>query len=148
MKAFMDLMFIVNAFCLTIENEGIEMKILKGKTVIAENVEVVEGFFHKMRGLMLRGSLPRGTALLMVFGNPGKHGIWMPLMRFSIDIVFLDSHKRIVGLHERVRPVSFRKGTWKIYYPDRPAKYAIELRAGEIKRKGIAAGDLLLFQED
>jgi len=121
------------------------MKILKGKTVIAENVEVAEGFFHKMRGLMLRGSLPRGTCLLMIFGKPGKHGIWMPLMRFPIDIVFLDSRKRVAGLHERVRPISFRKKTWRVYYPERPAKYVVELHAGEIKRKKIAAGDLLLL---
>jgi uncharacterized membrane protein (UPF0127 family) len=123
------------------------MKILKGKTVIAENVEVAEGFFHKIRGLMLRKSLPRGTCLLMIFEKPGKHGIWMPLMRFSIDIVFLDSRKHIVGLHERVKPVSFRRKTWRVYYPDKPAKYVIELPAGTVKRKKIAAGNMLLFQE-
>jgi len=122
------------------------MKILKGKTVIAENVEVAEGFFHKMRGLMLRGSLPRNSCLLMIFEKPEKHGIWMPLMRFSIDIVFLDSQKRVVGLHERVKPVSFWKKTWRVYYPEKHAKYAIELPAGTIKRKGIAAGNLLQFQ--
>lgn len=123
------------------------MKLLKGKIVIAENVEVAEGFFHKMRGLMLRGSLPRDSALLMVFQKPGKHGIWMPLMRFPIDIVFLDSHKRVVGLHERAKPVSFRKRTWRVYYPEKPAKYTIELSAGTVKRKNIAAGEVLQFQE-
>jgi uncharacterized membrane protein (UPF0127 family) len=111
-------------------------------------VEVAEGFFHKTRGLMLRGSLPRNSALMMIFEKTGKHGIWMPLMRFSLDIVFLDSQKRVVGLHEKVKPVSFRKKTWKVYYPEKPAKYAIELPIGEIKRKGIAAGNLLHFQED
>jgi len=34
-----------------------------------------------------------------------------------------------------------------VYYPEKPAKYVIELPAGTIKRKKIAAGDLLLFQE-
>ena len=109
-------------------------------------MEVAEGFFHKMRGLMLRKNLPRDSALVMIFEKPGKHGIWMPLMRFSLDIVFLDSQKRVVGLHERVKPVSFRKKTWKVYYPEKPAKYAIEFPAGTVKRKRIAAGNLLLFQ--
>jgi uncharacterized membrane protein (UPF0127 family) len=121
------------------------MRILKGKTVIAENVEVAEGFFHKMRGLMLRGSLPRGSGLLMIFSKPGKHGIWMPLMRFAIDIIFLDSRKRVVGLHERARPVSFRKRTWRVYYPDKPAKYVIELAAGEIRKTGIKDEDRFTF---
>lgn len=124
------------------------MKILKGRKVIAENVEVAESAFQKARGLMLRKTLPAGTALLMFFGKPGKHGIWMPLMRFPIDIVFLDSRKRVVGLHSRARPISFRRRTWRVYYPERPARYAIELPAGEIKRKRIQPGDRLVFQGD
>ncbi len=67
-------------------------------------------------------------------------------MRFPIDIIFLDSRKRVAGLHSRARPISFRKRTWRVYYPEKPARYVIELRAGEIKRKKIAAGDLLLLQ--
>jgi uncharacterized membrane protein (UPF0127 family) len=122
------------------------VKILKGRTVIAENVEVAESGFHKARGLMLRGSLHRNSALLMVFDKPGKHGIWMPLMRFPIDIVFLDSRKRVAGLHSRAKPISFRKSTWRIYYPEKPAKYVIELPAGQIKRKNIRPGDRLVFQ--
>ena len=123
-----------------------EMKILKGKTVIAEKAEMAESFYQKGKGLMLRKSLPRNSALLMIFDKPGKHGIWMPFMRFPIDIVFLDSRKRVVGLHERARPISFRKKTWKVYYPEKPAKYIIELPAGTVKRKGIAARDVLLFE--
>lgn len=122
------------------------MKILKGRTVIAEDVEIAESFGSKMLGLMFRGKLPHNSALLMVFGKPGNHGIWMPFMRFPIDIIFLDSRKRVVGLHERARPISFRKRTWRIYYPDKPAKYVIEMAAGTVKRKNIAAGDLLLFE--
>ena len=124
------------------------MKILdrKGK-VIAEKVELAQSFFQKTKGLMLRKSLPRNSALLMIFDKPGKHGIWMPLMRFSIDIVFLDSRKRVVGIHERVRPLSFRKKTWRVYYPEKPTKYVIELAAGTVRRKGIAAGEMLLFRE-
>jgi uncharacterized membrane protein (UPF0127 family) len=111
-------------------------------------VEVAESFSSKAFGLMFRKKLSRDSALLMVFEKPGKHSIWMPFMRFPIDIVFLDSRKRAVGLHERARPISFRKGTWRVYYPDKPAKYVIEMAAGMVKRKRIAEGDLLHFQGD
>jgi len=134
----------MNAFELT---TGECVKILKCKTVIAENVEVAEGFFHRTRGLMLRKNLPAGSALLMIFEKPGNHGIWMPLMRFSIDIVFLDSRKRVVGLHSHARPLSFRRRTWKVYYPDKPAKYVIEMAAGMVKRKRIRLGNRIVFQE-
>jgi uncharacterized membrane protein (UPF0127 family) len=95
---------------------------------------------------MLRKRLPRNSALVMVFEKPGKHGIWMPLMRFPIDIVFLDSRRRVVGLHERAKPVSFRRKTWHVYYPEKPAKYAMELAAGEMKRKKIRPGCRMDFQ--
>jgi len=124
------------------------MKILKGRIVIAEKAEVADSFGGKTLGLMFRKKLPRNGALLMVFNKPGKHGIWMPFMRFRIDVVFLDSHRRVVGLHERVRPISLRKGnTWKVYYPDKPAKYVIELPAGTVKRKKLQPGNHLEFQE-
>jgi uncharacterized membrane protein (UPF0127 family) len=122
------------------------MKIFKGRKVIAENVEVAESGLYKARGLMLCGSLPKNSALLMIFGKPGKHGIWMPLMRFPIDIVFLDTRKRVVGLHSRAKPISFRRKTWRIYYPEKPAKYAIELPAGQIKRKKLRPKDRMVFQ--
>ncbi len=122
------------------------MRILKGKTVIAENVEVAESFASKTLGLMFRKSLPRNSAMLFIFDKPGRHGIWMPFMRFPIDIVFLDSRKRVVGLHSWVRPISFRNGkTWKVYYSDKPAKYAIELAAGQVKRKMLQPGERLKF---
>jgi uncharacterized membrane protein (UPF0127 family) len=121
------------------------MKILKGRTVIAKNVEVAESFSSKTLGLMFRKGLPRNGGLLMVFGKPGNHGIWMPFMRFRIDVIFLNSQKRVVGIHEHVKPISFRKGTWKVYYPERPAKYVIEMAAGSVKRKGITLGRTLIF---
>ena len=127
-------------------SELVRVKILKGKTEIAENVEVAESFVSKTLGLMFRKSLPRNGAMLFIFDNAGKHGIWMPCMRFRIDVVFLDSRKRVVGLHERVRPISFRKRTWKVYYPDKPARYVIELPQGTVKRKGIRHGDRMGFQ--
>ena len=106
---------------------------------------MADSFFSKSKGLMLRKSLPRNSALLMIFEKPGKHGIWMPLMRFPIDVVFLDSRKRVIGLHERIRPLSFHKSTWRVYYPEKPAKYVIELPAGQIKRKRIQPGQRLIF---
>jgi len=122
------------------------MKILNSKgKVISERVEIAQSFFSKSKGLMLRKRLPHNSALLMIFDKPGKHGIWMPLMRFSIDIVFLDSRKRVVGIHERVRPLSFRKKTWKVYYPEKPARYVIELPAGTVRRKGMRLGEVLVF---
>jgi uncharacterized membrane protein (UPF0127 family) len=94
--------------------------------------------WRKALGLMFRGSLGEGEGLLLDFGQEGRFGIWMLFMRFPIDVVFLDKEWRVVGLHKRARPFApWRPGTWKVYYPESKARYALEIRAGAVERVGI-----------
>jgi uncharacterized membrane protein (UPF0127 family) len=56
-------------------------------------------------------------------------------MRFPIDVVFLDRGLVVVGIADRVEP-------WRAA-GRRGAKAALELRAGEAARRGLAVGDQL-----
>lgn len=56
-------------------------------------------------------------------------------MRFSIDIYWLDSRKKIIGVRKRLMPFSLAA-------PARPAKYILEAPAGKLKLK---AGEKLNF---
>ena len=125
----------------------IAMKILNStkRTVIAEETERSESFWGKALGLMFRKELPREKAFVMVFEKDGNPGIWMPFMRFAIDVIFLDSKKRVVGIHENVRPMGFNPKTWKVYYPDKPAKYIIETNSGEVKKSHTELGNSIEF---
>lgn len=123
------------------------MKILNSTkgTVIADRVEIAESAWKKMKGLMLRNSLGEGSALLMVFSGESQRGIWMPFMRFPIDVIFLDSRKRVVTLHSDVMPMTKNPRTWKIYRSASPAKYIIEANTGTIKKSRTELGDILSF---
>lgn len=124
------------------------MKMIKNRakgTVLARRIELAKGLLKKGIGLMFRGEIEDGCCLLMEFSGEGSYGIWMFGMRFSIDLVFLDSEKKVVGIFENVRPLGLNPCTWKIYRPKRPAKWILELKAGTVKRTRTAPRDRLVF---
>jgi uncharacterized membrane protein (UPF0127 family) len=119
---------------------------LTRKAALAMEVETARSFFSKALGLMFRSGLPDGRGMLFPFSGEGRVGIWMLFMRFPIDLVYVNSAKRVVGIFERVRPVNWRPGTWKVYYPPVPARYVLEVASGTVKRTGTEIGDVLEFQ--
>jgi uncharacterized membrane protein (UPF0127 family) len=85
----------------------------------------------RMRGLLGHESLPAGEGLLLT-PAPSVH---TALMRFSIDVIFLDKELRVVKLVERLVP-------WRTASARR-ARAALELAAGEAARRGVSVGDIL-----
>ena len=116
---------------------------LTKKNIVSMTTERAESSAQKAKGLMFRKSMPEEHALLMEFGSEGKHGIWMLCMRFPIDIVYLDRNKKVISIVENARPVSINPFTWKIFHPERPARYVVELPAGKSFQKRIEKGDVL-----
>lgn len=112
------------------------------KKAVAERVEMAQGFWKKMIGLMFRKGLGEKSCFLMEFPDEGFHGIWMPFMRFPIDIIFLDSEKRVVGVSADARPLGLSPSTWRVYYPEKPAKWVLELVAGKAGDTGTRMRDV------
>lgn len=92
-------------------------------------------------GLGGRKSLPQSEGMLFVFDEPGVQCFWMKDMRFSIDIVWLSSEKRVVHVEPAVSPSTFPQ----TYCPDTLAQYVIELNSGEAAKSAIRIGDQLRF---
>ena len=113
--------------------------------ILVSKIEKAESFFAKAKGLMFRSEFPKDSGMLFTFDNEGFVGIWMLFMRFPIDMVYLDSEKRIVGIYENIIPVSMNPKTWKVYYPEIPAKYILELNSGLVKESKTEIGDILDF---
>jgi hypothetical protein len=99
--------------------------------IVCERVLVADQPMHRMPGLISRHMLPAGEGLL-VMPAPSIHTAFM---RFPIDVIFLDRELRVVKLVERLRP-------WRVAAA-RGASAALELAAGEVARRAIAAGDVL-----
>jgi len=123
------------------------MKIINrnSKKTVASEVEVAKSPWAKTKGLMFREGIGEDSCLLMDFENEGPHSIWMFCMKFRIDVIFLDGNRRVTDIFEKVKPVSFNPGTWKVYGPSKNVKYILELKSGKIRKTGTKIGDVLSF---
>jgi uncharacterized membrane protein (UPF0127 family) len=68
----------------------------------------------------------------------------MPDMNFPLDIVWIDSDKKIVKIEINCKPCNGTHNC-KNYSSVYPIKYAIELNAGDASRIGLSVGMKLSF---
>jgi hypothetical protein len=88
-------------------------------------------------GLMGRRTLPEGGALLI---TPCS-SVQTSLMRFAIDVVFLDRVGQVVKVVKGLKPYRAALG-------GRGAHSALELPAGAAAEHGIAVGDRLVWEDE
>ncbi|MFP4174329.1 MAG: DUF192 domain-containing protein [Halobacteriales archaeon] len=103
--------------------------------LIADDVYLADGFVSRAVGLMFRGSVPDGYALVFEFGRERRVGLHTVFVRFPIDAVFLDADDRVVSV-SRLRP-------WSGYASER-AVSVVELPAGAAD--GVEEGDTLVLE--
>jgi uncharacterized membrane protein (UPF0127 family) len=93
---------------------------------------VANSFATRFRGMMGAAQLAPGAGLLL----PGTSSVHTHFMRFPIDVVFLDSDRRIVSITRAVRPWRFAAA--------KSADSVLELAAGECDRLGLTVGAALI----
>ena len=96
---------------------------------------VAGSFAARLRGLMGVADLPAGQGVLF----RGTSSVHTHFMRFPIDVVFLDSERRIVSIRPAVRPWRFARA--------KAADSVLELAAGECDRLGLTVGTALIEGE-
>ena len=95
----------------------------------------------RRKGLGGRDGLSGDQAMLFIFDNPARYGIWMKDMRFPIDIFWVDEMMRIVFIKESVLPSTYPE----VFRPVLPVKYVLETGAGFAKRNRVKIGDEISF---
>lgn len=118
-------------------------EIWKDGKVVFKDVEIASSYKERMKGLSGRKSIGCG-GLLFVFNGEGRHSIWMPNMKFPIDIIYISKGKEVVDVKHEALPISADPRTWKIFRPGEKAKYILEVPAKCAKDR-IRIGDLLQF---
>ncbi len=112
--------------------------VVKGKTYI---VDVSDTAYTKMKGLSGRESLSQNHGMIFMFENEDKHGFWMKDMNFSIDIIWIDKNFVVNHIEKDVSPQTYPK----VFYPDAPSLYVLELASGQADLLGLKVGDTVDF---
>ena len=92
-------------------------------------------------GLGKRSSLPEDQGMLFAFDTAATQCFWMKDMHFPLDIIWVSSDKKVDYIMNAVSPTTYPH----VFCPKIPAKYVIELNAGQAKRASIHTGGVLEF---
>lgn len=111
---------------------------------ICIKAEIADSAAARERGLMFRQGLKQDQGMLFIFKEQEIHIFWMTNMRFPLDIIWIDTDKRIVDIKESVPPCRQACGN---IIPLAEAKYVLEVNAGFVNKNGIKVGDILIFQD-
>jgi len=104
-------------------------------------VEVADTAEKRRLGLMYRNDLRTDEGMLFVFPKERNQSFWMKNTPLSLDIIFMDARRRVVGIIHDTVPFSTRSVSVGV-----PSQYVLEVRAGLARRNRIVAGDVARFE--
>ncbi len=111
---------------------------LQGKDTVYA-LEIADSEEERIRGLSGWERLAENTGMLFVFDPPEQACMWMKSMHFSIDMLWLDTAKKIIDMSADVSPQTFPK----LFCATKPASYVLELPSGTIAGQSFAVGQTL-----
>lgn len=129
----------------TFTKEG-ELTLKKAATdsVVAQlEIEFAESEYETQTGLMYRKSMLPNRAMLFIFEDETRRSFYMKNTEFALDIIYINSELKIVSIQKNAKP--FDKSSLP---SEAPAKYVLEVNAGQSDQWGIEAGDVIQFSKN
>ncbi|MGH2452310.1 MAG: DUF192 domain-containing protein [bacterium] len=124
--------------------KGTLVLLASGRRVVLQ-VEVAATPEARSRGLMNRERLPDNAGMLFIFEEQHRWGFWMKNTLIPLSIAFIDRHWRVVDIQDMAVAPNPREGPFTIYESRAPALYALEVRQGLFKQRGIGVGARVVF---
>lgn len=107
-------------------------------------VEIADDDAERARGLMFRDQMARDRGMLFLHDREEPLAYWMKNTRIPLDILYFNGSRELVSQQRDVPACS--AGDRCPPYPSRaPARYVLELNAGEAERIGLQDGAVLTF---
>lgn len=89
------------------------------------DIEIADTDYDRQLGLMKRISMEEKQGMLFIFPAEEKQSFWMRNTLISLDMIFINSNKKIVTIHKNTKVLSDQS------YPSAaPAQYVLEVNAG------------------
>jgi uncharacterized membrane protein (UPF0127 family) len=102
--------------------------------------EVVASDAARAKGLMFRKEVADGEGMLFVFEEEKEHPFWMKNTLVSLDMIWVDSSRAIVGIVRETKPLSEESVTVGV-----KSRFVIEVPAGWCTRNGVHRGQKVSF---
>ena len=109
-------------------------------------VELADDDAERARGLMFRDELASGSGMIFVHDREEPQAYWMKNTKIPLDILYFDNARKLVAQQRDVPPCS--AGDACPPYPSNaPARYVLELNAGEAAKLKLENGAELRFSD-
>jgi len=106
-----------------------------GTTTRTFRLEIASTEPEREKGLMFRKEMKSHRGMLFIFPAESVQSFWMKNTYLSLDMVFVNSARRVVGILENVPVLNEAPRTVGV-----PSQYVVELVAGAAKDQGITVG--------
>ncbi|MFT4247213.1 MAG: DUF192 domain-containing protein [Pseudomonas sp.] len=110
-------------------------------------VELAQDDATRARGLMFRDAMAADHGMLFIHDYTEPQAYWMKNTRIALDILYFDEQRRLVAQQRDVPPCSAGDAC-QSYPSGKPARYVLELNAGQAERLGLRNGAALSFGPD
>lgn len=114
----------------------------EGKPPVQYALEIADTPTKRAKGLMFRKSLGAKGGMIFLSNEDTVQKFWMENTFVSLDMIFIDRDKRVVGVLESVPILNTEPR-----FVDVPSRYVIELPAGSARRDEIHVGTVVQFPD-
>lgn len=117
------------------------LTITRGEPVpVVVNVEIADTEEERAQGLMYRESLENYSGMLFVFEEEANNAFWMKNTSISLDLIFVDSGKKIVDVIENAQPCT-EGHICPTLRPQVKYMYCLEVNGGFVEENRIGEGN-------
>jgi uncharacterized membrane protein (UPF0127 family) len=102
-------------------------------------IEIAADNASREHGLMDRTEMAADHGMLFVFDDDLPRTFWMKNTKIPLDMLFFDADNKLVSIAHNVPPCV--SDPCPGYSSGAPARYVLELNAGESAKLGLTSGD-------
>lgn len=113
----------------------------KGGKEVALRVEIADTPAKRELGLQYRRELGDDQGMLFLFPVEGRQSFWMKNTPLPLDIIFIGSDSKIVGIIHQAVPFSTNSLSVSA-----PSQFVLEIKGDLSRRSGIEAGNPVRFE--
>lgn len=133
-------------FLTTAGEETVSGVFTNGENRIDVKLEVADTPEEREDGLMNRSSLEPRSGMIFVYNEEDDRSFWMKNTYIPLDIIFLDSDKRIISVEKAYPQPNTSDEDLRRYRSEEPAQYVVELPQNFSEKYSLGKGDELVLR--